>query len=184
MTKLIAAIAFFECLLRIPATRPVEAQTLPQAEFEVAAIKPAAAGVRASFTEIAPGGERFTATHTTLKLLIMTAYGVTDRQVSGGPSWVNSEYYDVEAKAPHRSEREQILQMLQTLLADRFQRKLHKETKEVPIYVLGERGTGVDFARTSPGTAREWELATAGNMFSTASLSLNSPGVPFCPVAS
>ncbi len=136
MSKHIAAIIFFECLLAISATRHVEAQELPRWEFEVAAIKPATAGVRASFTEIAPGGERFTATHTTLKLLIMTAYGVTDRQVSGGPNWVNSEYYDIEAKAPHPSEREQIPKMLQTLLADRFQLKLHKETKEVPIYVL------------------------------------------------
>ena len=76
------------------------------------------------------------------RLLIMTVYGVTDRQVSGGPNWVNSEYYDIEAKAQHPAGREQILQMLQALLSDRFRLKLRKETREIPIYALAGDGKG------------------------------------------
>ena len=142
MTKHISVV-LFECLLGISGVRAVAAQpSPPRAEFEVAVIKPARAGVSANFTEIAPGGERLTATNTTLKLLIMTAYGVTDRQVSGGPNWVNSEYYDIEAKAQHPAGREQILQMLQALLSDRFRLKLRKETREIPIYALAGDGKG------------------------------------------
>ena len=151
MSKHIAAIISFECLLAISGTRVAGAQALPHAEFEVAAIKPAHAGVSASFTEIASGGERFTATHTTLKLLVMTAYGVTDRQVSGGPNWLNSEYYDIEAKAPRPSGREQILQMLQSLLADRFRLQLHRETRQVPTYVLVGNGKGYGLRENKSG---------------------------------
>ncbi len=98
-------------------------QQTPRAEFEVAVIKPARAGAQGNFFEIAPGGERFTATNAPLRVLIMMAYGVADWQVSGGPSWMNSEYFDIEAKPERPASREQIFQMLQSLLADRFQLK-------------------------------------------------------------
>jgi uncharacterized protein (TIGR03435 family) len=117
-------------------TRPSPAQSPARLEFEVASVKQGRAGARGNSTEIAPGGERFTATNASLKLLIMTAYGVTDRQVSGGPNWVNTEYYDIDAKTDRPASRERICLMLQTLLTDRFQLKLHRETKELPMYVL------------------------------------------------
>jgi uncharacterized protein (TIGR03435 family) len=152
MSKHARVIVLFECLLGIPGMRAVAAQSsLPRAEFEVAVVKPARAGASSNFTEIAPGGERFTATNTTLKLLIMTAYGVTDRQVSGGPNWVNSEYYDIDAKAQHPAGHEQILQMLQALLSDRFRLKLHKETKEIPVYVLAGDAKGYGLRESKSG---------------------------------
>ncbi len=162
MSKHIVAILLFDSLLGISGTRVAVAQALPRPEFEVAAIKPANAGVSASFTEIAPGGERFTATHTTLKLLIMTAWGVTDRQVSGGPNWVNSEYYDIEAKTPHPAGRESILQMLQALLADRFQLKLHKEVRQVPIYVLAADGKGYGLRENKSGDPPRVRIGESG----------------------
>jgi uncharacterized protein (TIGR03435 family) len=162
MGKHIPAIVLFGCLVGISGTSFLRAQELPRTEFEVAAIKPAKAGVTASFTEIAPGGERFTATHTTLKLLIMTGYGVTDRQVSGGPNWVNSEYYDIDAKAPRPAGREQILQMLQALLADRFRLKLHKETRQIPTYVLLGDGKGYGLRENKSGNSPRVRVGDSG----------------------
>jgi hypothetical protein len=76
--------------------------------FEVASIKPSKNIAGPNQSEIAPGGQRFTATNASLKLLIMIAYEVSDRQVSDGPGWLNSEFYDVEAKVEHPASRQQI----------------------------------------------------------------------------
>lgn len=104
--------------------------------FEVASIKPTKNGIGPNTFDIPPGGQRFGATNCSLKLLIMIAYGVSDRRVSGGPGWLNTDTYDVEAKAEHPVTRQQIDLMLQSLLAERFDLRLHKETREVPVYVL------------------------------------------------
>jgi uncharacterized protein (TIGR03435 family) len=112
----------------------------PRVEFEVAVIKPAKTGAQGNSFEIPPGGEQFTATNAPLKVLIMMAYGVADWQVSGGPSWMNSACFDIEAKPEHPAGREQIFQMLRSLLSDRFQLKVHKETREVPLYILAQAG--------------------------------------------
>src|ERR1700677_4431603 len=66
----------------------------------------------------------------------MMAYDITDRQISGGPNWLDADTYDVYAKAERPSSREQIYLMLQTLLADRFKLSLHRETRELPVYAL------------------------------------------------
>ncbi|MGA3236868.1 MAG: M56 and DUF3738 domain-containing protein [Bryobacteraceae bacterium] len=118
---------------RIQAQSPAAAVAPP--EFEVASVKPSAPGTR-GFIGAAPGGERFTATKATLKWLIMMAYDITDRQISGGPNWLDADTYDVYAKAERPSSREQIYLMLQTLLADRFKLSLHRETRELPVYAL------------------------------------------------
>lgn len=104
--------------------------------FEVASIKPSHNTAGPNRNDIAPGGQRFTATNSSLKLLIMIAYDVSDRQVSDGPGWLNSEFYDVEAKAERPATRQQIHLMLQSLLADRFKLRIRKQTREVPMYVL------------------------------------------------
>ena len=66
----------------------------------------------------------------------MMAYDITDRQISGGPNWLDSDTYDIYAKAERPTSREQIYLMLQTLLADRFKLSLHRETRELPVYAL------------------------------------------------
>jgi uncharacterized protein (TIGR03435 family) len=71
-----------------------------------------------------------------LKQLIGWAYDVQGTQISGGPAWVDSKYFDVEAKAAGAHTREELLRMLQPVLAERFQLMLHRETREVPVYVL------------------------------------------------
>jgi uncharacterized protein (TIGR03435 family) len=66
----------------------------------------------------------------------MMAYDVAERQISGGPGWLDSEGFDISAKAERPVSRDQICLMLQTLLAHRFQLALRRETREEPVYAL------------------------------------------------
>ena len=129
------------------------------ASFEVASIKPNHSGDRRFFVSWQPG--RFNATGMTLKFLITMAYDVKDFQVSGGPSWVNSERYDIDAKEPdsiaqimEKLPREQqgLLadSMLQSLLADRFQLKLTRGTKDMPAYALVVAKNGPKLQEAKP----------------------------------
>jgi uncharacterized protein (TIGR03435 family) len=117
------------------------AQSSPQ--FEVASIKPADPNERRMSIQIAPGG-RFIANGVTVRFLIQQAYGIKDFQITGGPSWMGTERYDVSAKPEGDANvtGEQLRPMIQALLADRFKLTLHKETKEMPIYalVVGKNG--------------------------------------------
>ncbi|HTS48386.1 MAG TPA: TIGR03435 family protein [Bryobacteraceae bacterium] len=68
--------------------------------------------------------------------LIKTAYGVDDDAVMGGPSWLDTDRFDVIAKSPPAAPPETQRAMLQALLADRFKLAVHKDTKPLPVYVL------------------------------------------------
>jgi uncharacterized protein (TIGR03435 family) len=86
--------------------------------FEVASIKPSAPDARGTGINRPPG--RLEIGDMTLKEMIVNAYSVQPFQVSGGPGWVDSVHYDISAKAGAQVSREDVLLMLQTLLADRF----------------------------------------------------------------
>jgi uncharacterized protein (TIGR03435 family) len=113
------------------------AQTTSPA-FEVASIKLNKSGERASHGGTQPGG-RFTATNVTLFQLIRNAYGLTDSQVAGGPSWINTDHFDIIAKMPEGSFDSQsgatrnaaATPMLQSLIADRFHVAFHHETRQL-----------------------------------------------------
>jgi uncharacterized protein (TIGR03435 family) len=71
-----------------------------------------------------------------LKDLIQQAYEVEDYQVAGGPAWVQTDRYDVQAKAAAAASPHEIRLMLQALLAERFQLKIHRETRTMTGYAL------------------------------------------------
>jgi len=77
----------------------------------------------------------------TVRELVVFAYRVHDFQVTGGPGWIDSERYNIDAKAegaPSFNQEYVTLQYrrLQTLLRDRFNLTIHRETKELPVYEL------------------------------------------------
>lgn len=106
--------------------------------FEVASVKLNTLNTRGfiGFVPAGKGFRGFKSTSARLKVLVMFAYGIADRQVSGGPGWVESDGFDIDARAEKPTSDEQIRLMLQTLLADRFQLKVRRETKEEPVYAL------------------------------------------------
>ena len=110
------------------------------ASFEVASIKPSnpnPTGPLGATPYVLPALGRLTAQNATLRILVMAAYQKQPFQIVGGPTWFNSDKFDINAKAVDGSlTTDQMLELLKTLLADRFKLKLHTETREVPIYAL------------------------------------------------
>ncbi len=129
-------------------------------KFEVASIKQNKSGGPGMTLHIEPGG-RFVANNITLQLLVQEAYGLKDSQISGGPAWINSENYDIEAKPDESSamqiskltaeqRKERLMLMVQALLADRCKLAFHHDTKELPIYSLVVAQGGPKLHETSP----------------------------------
>ena len=117
---------------RLRAQSPTTAAVGPA--FEVASIKPNNSGDPGMRMQAPPG--RFTATNVTLRLLIRTAYRVQDFQISGGPTWLNADRFDIEAKADGNPSPDQLSSMLRALLTDRFKLMVHNDTRELPVYTL------------------------------------------------
>jgi len=123
---------------------PLLSQTPPKPSFEVISVKPTAPGpnfIRGG----APRGDRVDFTGANLRMLLQVSYGRVGNtlggqlQIVGGPPWMDSERYDIQAKADcslGKLSREQTQLMMQSLLEERFQLKAHKETRELPIYNL------------------------------------------------
>lgn len=123
-------------------------------QFEVVSIKPNAAGDHRVMIRMAPGG-RFTASGITLKHLIGQAYNVRDFQIVGGPGWIESDRFDINAKAEGLGERvapDQLRPMIKALLEDRCRLKVRMETKEMPVYVLA---AGKNGPKLTPNTGAE-----------------------------
>jgi uncharacterized protein (TIGR03435 family) len=99
--------------------------------FDVASVKPSSAPFS---TGLKTGPERLTIAGASLSDLIQQAYGVSDQQIFGIPETFGR--FDVEGKAEGSHTRNELLPMLQTLLADRFKLTLHRETRELPAVAL------------------------------------------------
>lgn len=104
--------------------------------FDVAAIRRSDPNVRDGSIKAMPGGNGYTAQNIPVKLMISLMYKVPMRQIEGGPDWLATDGYDVEAKADHPYSVDDLHEMFQNLLADRFNLKFHKEIKEGPVYAL------------------------------------------------
>src|SRR3954469_1027624 len=110
--------------------------------FEAATIKPSDPASQGQFIRRQPGG-RFSTSNMPVRELVRFAYGVQDFQLDGLPPWTSSERYDITAKAegdpppmPPGSDSDPLILMLRSLLTDRLQLKVHRETREMPIYAL------------------------------------------------
>jgi uncharacterized protein (TIGR03435 family) len=127
--------------------------------YEVASIKPNKSGD--NMVRMMNKPEGLSARGATLDMLMQNAYGVRYFQISGSPSWSKSEKYDIEAKMDGSvadelrklsdDQREiETRRMLQALLAERFQLKLHSETKELPLYalVIAKNGSKLPVAKS------------------------------------
>jgi bla regulator protein blaR1 len=104
--------------------------------FGVASVKPARPDATVRSLTHSPGA-RLTTSNATVKMLIMLGYQLMPDQISGGPGWLESDGFDIDARgADANATQAQFRQMIQRLLSDRFQLKVHRSTKELPIYAL------------------------------------------------
>ncbi len=127
--------------------------------FDVAAIKPNKSANNMVRLMFSPNG--FDGTNVTLQMLVRVAYDVEDNQISGGPAWLNSDHYDINAKmdsatadALHKLSEDQgkleRQRMLQALLADRFKLTVQHETKELSMYALVVAKSGPKLQEAKP----------------------------------
>ena len=137
------------------------AQTPAKLSFEVASIKPSPP-LSSLMSEVQSGkinlemrmdGTRVDFRFMPLTGLLTTAYKVKAYQIAG-PDWLKSQMYEIHAKLPEGSNKDQIPEMMQTLLAERFKLTFHKETRELQVYALivGKNGLKMKEAIDEPAT--------------------------------
>ncbi len=111
----------------------VFAQTETRMEFQAASVKLNTANPPHHMVRPLSGGRLMTE-NAPLQLLIQNAYSVQAYQVVGGPAWIETDGYDIEAKPDGEASTAQMRLMLQSLLADRFKLALHRDTRQLPVY--------------------------------------------------
>lgn len=104
--------------------------------FEITSVKPSKPDARSRGIRPLPGGQSYRAEAVPLRLMIKLMYKITDSQIVGGPSWMDNDLWDVDAKAERPSNLDQLHEMFQTLLADRFQLRFHKDTRDLQAFVM------------------------------------------------
>ena len=149
----------------------VFAQTPPAPRFEVSSIKPAVP-LQTQLSQIAQAGnanignlrimqqvitdQRIDLNTLSLADLIVMAYRLKPYQLTA-PDWVKSERYDVQATLPAGATKEQVPEMMQALLAERFKLKVHHDKKPLPVYglVVGKDGSKLQPAAETPAPVPE-----------------------------
>src|ERR1700722_2030254 len=114
-TVAVIAMSLFTCCSLAAQTEP------PSPTFEVATIKPVESNPKSGRYIVMQGPHRFIEKDYTLKLLIAAAYNLNPKAVSGGPSWIESDHYDILALTPGVAQpsHDEQMAMLRTLLSDR-----------------------------------------------------------------
>jgi uncharacterized protein (TIGR03435 family) len=142
--------------------------------FEVASIKPNKSGGAHSNSGF--NGGRFTATNVDLKTLMQyNAFGIPATQILGGPAWLSSDRFDIDAKVDDAVAEEMkklsieaktrwMHRMVQEMLADRFKLAFHWETKEFPVYALVVAKNGSKIERSKNAEVGTSINSTNGNL--------------------
>ena len=158
--------AIRSAILGVAASAVLLAQTAPvRPEFEVASIKPSATVPLAEKVHVGVqiDGAQVHCTYLSLKDYIRIAYQVKEYQITG-PEWLASQRFDIHAKLPEGG-RGQFRDMLQNLLADRFAVKMHRDSKEFPVFgvVVGKGGLKMKESPLDPETEAGVSVAAEGS---------------------
>ncbi|HEV8145608.1 MAG TPA: TIGR03435 family protein [Bryobacteraceae bacterium] len=127
-----------------------QAQKKEPLAFEVASIKPTRATDQRAIIRPMPGNQAYTGSNVTLRLMMTIAYSVTDRQISGAPGWVDTDRFDIEARAARPGTVDELHDMLANLLEERFKLKVRRETKEQAVWNLVLDKGGAKLVTHSP----------------------------------
>jgi uncharacterized protein (TIGR03435 family) len=161
------------CLLLLHGGAFSQSQAPPR--FEVASVKPAEPDGRSGIGLYTYPGGRIRADNYTLLQLVLNAFAVQRFQVSGGPRWIDEDRFNIEAKPPASSEsskanpysfkappNEEQRQMLQSLLADRFQLRWRVEKRDGPVYILKRGKNALKLQDSKNKSAYHWAGSNAG----------------------
>jgi uncharacterized protein (TIGR03435 family) len=133
--------------MRLPVFLLVSVSACAQPAFDVASIKPSPPAGHLGYLTY-PGG-RVNFGHCTLEMLVEFAFDAQAFEISGGPGWIHTDRYEIDARVPASSRSSKAnpsipnapmttehRAMLATLLADRFRLRFHRETKTGAVYFL------------------------------------------------
>jgi len=116
----------------------IRAQSQTEAQdpltFEVASVKPVPD--RFGLIHQLPGNQTYEIKGAWLRLIMTVAYQVTDRQISGDPSWMSTDAFDIMAKAARPRSSDELHAMLQHLLEERFHLKVRREARQETVWAL------------------------------------------------
>src|SRR5688572_5518001 len=129
---------------------PTSISELPS--FDVASVRQNTSGDFAGSFGYEPGGQ-LVVVNNPVRTLIRSAYSLQNYQILGGPEWMNSDRYDVTARAAGNASEDQLRLMLRRLLGERFKLVARRERREVPVYALvmakPDRSVGPDLRRAA-----------------------------------
>jgi uncharacterized protein (TIGR03435 family) len=165
------------CLFALVPQAPSQTAPTPHEDaktfaYEVASIRPAKPSDGMSWNTTVDG---FTAKGASARWLIMNAYDlITEDQLSGLPEWANTEQFDLQAKVDAdtsealkklsgKEKGQQYDHMLQALLAGRFNLKIRRETKPIPVYALVVAKGGAKLKETPVNTPMDYAWNSGGN---------------------
>jgi uncharacterized protein (TIGR03435 family) len=140
-------------------------QSPPQ--FEVSSIKPNTGGPGPTMIQMPPTG-RVNILNASVRMMLRSSYRLQDYQIIGGPDWMNSDRFDIQTSPPSGYQPEPpglpclgpdcpltaVQIMMQGMLADRFQLKSHRETRELPVYELTIARGGFKLKEVAPPPLR------------------------------
>ncbi len=150
------------CALSLPGLAAFGQTMAPAPAFDVVSVKPVEHIVGLDYNNrLTYSSNGLTARNITLKRLITEAYRLQLSQVSG-PSWIDHNEYDIDARTAGAATREQMTLMLRSLLAERFHLKQHSEVREMRVYDLTVGKSGVKIHAVSD---EETAVAQAGPHF-------------------
>jgi uncharacterized protein (TIGR03435 family) len=138
-----------------------------QPAFEVASVKAAESGGPPGDIprnmDTSPG--HFAMRNVPLRYAIEWAFDLKDYEITG-PEWIKADQrYDIVAKAPGPATDDQMRPMLAKLLLERFQMRIHKETRELPVYALVTGKGPAKLQEASPDGQPALQPATGGVKF-------------------
>ena len=110
--------------------------------LRVISVKPSEPGLPGRGIQPMSSGQGYIVGGVPVRLMIKLMYKITDSQIVGGPKWMDTDLWDIQAKADRKYTLDELHIMFQTMLADRFKLQFHKEKKEIPAYVLSVDKSG------------------------------------------
>ena len=163
MTKTSVFLCAFACVVLTAAAVLAQSPApTPAPEFEAASIKPSPEGPGHTGWHSDPG--IVTLQNQSLKGLIAIAWTLQDNQVEGGPKWLDSDRYLIQARTAGPSNDPEMRVMLQALLKDRFQLAFHMETKVVSGFALMTAKNGLKIEASKDATAGSRSSSNRGHL--------------------
>jgi len=135
--KITAVLAAAAVSLAAQAPAPPAPQAVvTAASFDVASVKVNRSSRPGGIEDYIPAAGQVRIVNQTLRDMIRAAYGFEINRVLGGPDWIDSERFDVQARAASAVSRDQLMSMARALLAERFKLVARVEPRQQPIWAL------------------------------------------------